>query len=74
MALKVDRIYKIIIYRIGNLAQDDVSENKAISEDDPFANEPKRHPVLKVNSQKPFNAEPPLEYVMTLFIVKNSFM
>lgn len=46
-------------YRIGNLTQGE--EHLAMMNvDDPYANDPKRHPVLKVHSQKPFNAETPL--------------
>ena len=35
---------------------------------DPFANEPYRYPVFRVNSAKPFNAEPPLEVLTDSFI------
>jgi len=27
--------------------------------DDPYAHEPERHPAFKINTLKPFNAEPP---------------
>jgi len=39
-----------------------------INVDDPYANEPKRHPILKVHSQKPFNAEPPVSLLVDNFI------
>jgi len=54
-------------YRVGNLARGE--ENLAmINVDDPYAHEPKRHPVLKIHSQKPFNAEPPLTLLVDNFI------
>lgn len=44
-------------FRIGNLcAEDDVGTKDLY---DPWSNEPKRSPVLKPASLKPFNAEPP---------------
>lgn len=46
-------------YRIGSLAPED--KVKVVDVNDPFKDEPERHPALKVNSAKPFNAEPPLE-------------
>ena len=46
--------------------------------DDPYANEPERPPVFQVNSQKPFNAEPPLSLLIDkqdtpndIFFVRN---
>ena len=36
--------------------------------DDPYANEPRRHPVLMVRAQKPFNAEPPASLLVENFI------
>lgn len=59
------------LYRIGNLNPDD-----KISTDDmgsPWANEPKRHPVLKPASNRPFNAEPPLKLLAENFITPNEF-
>ncbi len=45
---------------------------------DPYANEPKRHPALVVQSQQPFNAETPIDVLGTsrltpneLFYVRN---
>ncbi|XP_076805303.1 sulfite oxidase-like [Clavelina lepadiformis] len=55
-------------YRIGKLSRRD---QKAINLNDPFANEPFRLPVLRINSQKPFNAEPPLEVLTDSFITPN---
>ncbi|XP_004647144.1 sulfite oxidase, mitochondrial [Octodon degus] len=57
-------------YKIGELnPEDDVSPTLEIS--DPYANDPKRHPALKVNSQRPFNAEPPPELLTENYITPN---
>ncbi|GCB65835.1 hypothetical protein scyTo_0007798 [Scyliorhinus torazame] len=56
-----EHIYEMLEeYKIGELSPED---QKVATSDvsDPYGNEPLRHPVLKVNSLKPFNAEPPLE-------------
>ena len=57
-------------YRIGNLKQEDVDNQKASlkESDDPFANAPKRHPALMVNQAKPFNAETPLSIITDSFL------
>ena len=54
-------------YRIGNLDAKDRTDNKGPI-DDPYANEPKRHPALIPRSQKPFNAEPPEELLTKSFL------
>ncbi|XP_073998352.1 sulfite oxidase isoform X2 [Rhodnius prolixus] len=63
-------------YRIGNLTKED-SDHSA-SSDDPYASDPKRHPVLKPSSDKPFNGEPPSQVLVQnhitpeeLFFVRN---
>jgi len=61
-------------YRIGNLAEADVKLNESLStssDGDMFANEPKRHPALKVVSMKPFNAEIPLSLAADSFYTPN---
>uniref|UniRef100_A0A8C6V922 sulfite oxidase n=1 Tax=Naja naja TaxID=35670 RepID=A0A8C6V922_NAJNA len=45
-------------YKIGELSPE---EPPLPSPDDPYANDPPRHPALRVNTLKPFNAEPPPE-------------
>lgn len=45
-------------YRIGNLTKGE-ELYAMMNMDDPYANEPRRHPALTVRSQKPFNAETP---------------
>lgn len=38
---------------------------------DPYANDPGRHPALKINSKKPFNAEPPTQLLTDSLITPN---
>lgn len=45
-------------YRIGNLKKGE-EKLAMLNMENPYANEPVRHPVLKVHSKQPFNAEPP---------------
>ncbi len=50
-------------YRIGNLQPTEAKQQvhqQAVN--DPFQNDPKRHPLLKVLSAKPFNAETPSNF------------
>lgn len=54
-------------YRIGNLSLEDSKESIRDMED-PYSNEPKRHPVLRINASKPFNAEPPSSLLADNFI------
>lgn len=56
-------------YRIGNLSLEDRKTSKQSESDDPFgSNEPLRHPALRARSQKPFNAEPPVELLVESFL------
>lgn len=54
-------------YRIGNLTKGE-ELLAMINMDDPYANEPRRHPVLMVRSQKPFNAETPPSLLVENYI------
>ena len=63
-------------YRVGTLSAHDAAEVQDAS--DPFANDPKRHGALQINTKKPFNAEPPLTILTDntvtpnqLFFVRN---
>ncbi|XP_038608448.1 LOW QUALITY PROTEIN: sulfite oxidase, mitochondrial [Tachyglossus aculeatus] len=47
-------------YKIGELSPDDPAPAPSAA-DDPYAGDPARHPALRVNSSRPFNAEPPPE-------------
>ena len=57
--------------RIGNLHPSDMNMVKPKASDDPYYNDPQRHPALKVNSEKPFNAETPIELVADSFLTPN---
>jgi sulfite oxidase len=57
-------------FRIGNLKKDPAAE-KATSSNDAYQNEPKRHPLLKVLTQKPFNAETPKAFSVENIITPN---
>ncbi len=55
-----------------------VLQESAVDANDPFAGDPVRSPILRVNSEKPFNAEPPTELLLDnyntpndLFFVRN---
>ncbi|KAK4883516.1 hypothetical protein RN001_006835 [Aquatica leii] len=65
------QIYNMLeAMRIGNLSEEDAKE--AIENmSDPYSNDPKRHPVLKPASVKPFNAELPLSLLIENFISPN---
>ncbi|XP_056418311.1 sulfite oxidase, mitochondrial isoform X2 [Hyla sarda] len=58
-------------YKVGVLSPDDKEEPRDLS--DPYSGDPSRHPVLKINSQKPFNAEPPPEILTENFITPKEF-
>ncbi|XP_053311618.1 sulfite oxidase, mitochondrial [Spea bombifrons] len=52
-------------YKVGELTGEEAGEVDAA---DPYSSDPSRHPVLKVNSLKPFNAEPPPEILTDSFV------
>ncbi|MEE6471518.1 hypothetical protein FKM82_009291 [Ascaphus truei] len=54
-------------YKVGELDPREKQEEPGDSTD-PYAQDPPRHPVLKVNSLKPFNAEPPPDMLTERFI------
>ncbi|TKR58740.1 hypothetical protein L596_030149 [Steinernema carpocapsae] len=59
--------------RIGNVDPKDMAKDKGKFKDvnDPFNNDPARHPALLVNSQKPFNAEAPPSLLLDNFRTPN---
>ncbi|XP_057556718.1 sulfite oxidase, mitochondrial isoform X2 [Hippopotamus amphibius kiboko] len=57
-------------YKIGELSPDDEAAS-IMKTSDPYADDPIRHPALKVNSQRPFNAEPPPELLTENYITPN---
>ncbi|KAJ8667375.1 hypothetical protein QAD02_009037 [Eretmocerus hayati] len=56
--------------RIGNLSEEDVPQSNENSHD-PYALEPVRNKVLKVNGKQPFCAEPPSKLLVQNFITPN---
>lgn len=69
-AHKQTEIYELLEkYRIGNITE--VAEKKESSKDDPYANDPKRHPALIPSSEKPYNAEPPVSLLIQDFLTPN---
>ncbi|XP_054259054.1 sulfite oxidase isoform X3 [Macrosteles quadrilineatus] len=54
-------------HRIGNISVEDAKVATSNMED-PYSNEPRRHPALKPSSNKPFNAEPPPALLTDSFI------
>ena len=58
--------------RIGSLKIE--SKNEDVDPLDPYGHEPwhARHPALEAKSQKPFNAEPPLELLTDSFLTPNA--
>ena len=56
-------------HRIGSLKGYEASKQPALT--DPYANDPKRHPAMRVSNPAPFNAEPPLDILADNFITPN---
>ncbi|XP_060525796.1 sulfite oxidase isoform X2 [Cylas formicarius] len=66
-----EHVYEILeTMRIGNLSKQD-QDQMTSDMDDPYANDPKRHVILKPASVKPFNAESPLVLLCENFITPN---
>ncbi|XP_074905732.1 sulfite oxidase, mitochondrial [Buteo buteo] len=57
-------------YKVGELSPEEAPPAPDATQD-PFAGDPPRHPGLRVNSQKPFNAEPPAELLAERFLTPN---
>lgn len=57
-------------YKIGELNPED-SMSPSVEASDPYADDPIRHPALRINSQRPFNAEPPPELLTEGYITPN---
>jgi sulfite oxidase len=71
---RCDEVYEILEqWRIGNIeVQASASRAEASDDDAMFANEPDRHPAFKVNSPRPFNAEPPPALLVDRFVTPNA--
>ena len=58
--------------RIGNVHPDDRDKvNQSARSEGPYANEPKRSPILKVNANEPYNAETPTVLLPDSYITPN---
>lgn len=55
-------------YKVGELSPE---EPPLPTPGDPYADDPPRHPALKVNTLKPFNAEPPSELLAENYLTPN---
>lgn len=67
---KTEEIYEILeSLRIGNIIE--VSTKKSKEAGDPYRADPERSPVLIPSSEKPYNAEPPLEMLADVFLTPN---
>ena len=60
-------------WRIGNVDPADREKMKAEKhKEGPYANDPERTPILKINTKEPFNAETPTVLLNTEFITPNN--
>ncbi|XP_037535554.1 sulfite oxidase, mitochondrial [Nematolebias whitei] len=60
-------------YKVGELSEEDQKKQRVAEQTDPFASDPERHPVLHVNTHKPFNGEPPPEILSDSYITPSTF-
>ena len=56
--------------RIGNIAVAD-REKTVVVKEGPYANDPSRSPILKINTQEPFNAETPTVLLADSYLTPN---
>jgi len=70
---RTEHVYTILeTLRIGNVHPDDVLPVSVPSaDDDPYSHEPGRHPALRVNAPRPFNAETPPQLLVDQFFTPN---
>ncbi|KAM6928142.1 sulfite oxidase, mitochondrial [Xenentodon cancila] len=59
-------------YKVGVLSGEDLKKQQAVESSDPYSSDPERHPVLRINSLKPFNAEPPPEILSDSYITPSA--
>ena len=57
--------------RTGNIALEDRGKKTTTKREGPYANDPERSPVLKVNTREPFNAETPPLLLTESFLTPN---
>ncbi|KAK7915447.1 hypothetical protein WMY93_011208 [Mugilogobius chulae] len=60
-------------YKVGELRAEDQKKQQKQKTSDPFSSDPERHPVLRINSLKPFNAEPPPAILTERYITPSVF-
>ncbi|XP_040888897.1 sulfite oxidase, mitochondrial [Toxotes jaculatrix] len=60
-------------YKVGELSAEDLKKQEAVKSSDPYSTDPERHPVLHINSLKPFNAEPPPEMLSESYVTPSAF-
>ena len=69
---KNESVYEMLEeLRIGNTHPDDKVEVIKQDLNDPYSQDPARHPALKVNSEKPFNAETPAQLLTDNILTPN---
>jgi len=63
----------LVPYKIGDLCPEDLAKLNQHQRDanDPYANDPARHPALVINTQKPFNGEVPPALITDSWITPN---
>ncbi|XP_077996158.1 sulfite oxidase-like [Glandiceps talaboti] len=59
-------------YRIGNLSKEGRTKHET-DRNDPFWNDPPRHPAIIPSSKKPFNGEPPSDILIAKYITPEQF-
>lgn len=60
-------------YKVGELRAEDQQKQQSLNPSDPYSSDPERHPVLRINNLKPFNAEPPPEILTESYITPSVF-
>lgn len=72
-AHNTDEVKKILEeWRIGNIDPADQKQAESQKAEGPYANDPKRIPFLKINTNEPFNAETPTVLLDNEFLTPNS--
>ncbi|XP_077583044.1 sulfite oxidase, mitochondrial [Stigmatopora nigra] len=69
-----DHVLEILSeYKVGELRAEDRKKQQSVKSSDPYWADPERHPALRVNSPKPFNAEPPMEILTDSYVTPSAF-
>nr|XP_046198120.1 sulfite oxidase, mitochondrial isoform X1 [Oncorhynchus gorbuscha] len=68
-----DHVLEILSeYKVGELSAEDRLKQQSVKSTDPYSTDPERHPALRINSLKPFNAEPPPEILSDNYITPSA--